>query len=60
MYSPGQTPDGSSRAEVVINVVKICCGSGMLALPYAYVNGGYGFSIIGECPSSDTLYPAPH
>lgn len=36
-----------SLMELVGGLMQMCMGSGMLALPYAVVNGGYGFSAIG-------------
>jgi amino acid permease len=32
----------------VVNLVKVCMGTGTLALPYALVNGGLGLGVVGE------------
>lgn len=37
----------SSLSQTVLNIIKICVGTGVLAIPFAVTEGGILFSIIG-------------
>lgn len=46
---------GSNEAQSIINLIKVCIGTGALALPFAAAEGGVAFGVIGLAASMSFL-----